>query len=254
MCYECRINQKPMPYRMAGRERYILPWMAFHLPCFLERARASASAVDGASPECLLKRARIRANILNRPVGRAHVTQESRFFSLYSICFHAFTVTLPSEHIILMAIGAKRNRTPANGLPPGERLRRDKISGVELYSQWRWVSRISDPSLITTENLFAAYGFSDNFGKPICKNRYSRSDAQDCKERKVDVAHEAESKAVAGEDEDDVIIISSGDEEIFVCDKKRCKENPHCLNYLGQVKLENQGLCESNSTLCAILL
>ena len=153
-----------------------------------------------------------------------------------------------------MAIGAKRKRHTAKGLPPGERLRRDKITGIEPYPQWGWVSRITDPSLITPEHLFAAYGFNNNSGKPICKNKYSGSEVREWEERKVDVTQETGSKAVAGEDEGDVIIISSDDEEQYICDKKRCKENPQCLNYLGQVKLENQGLFGSDITICVTLL
>ncbi|KAF8480713.1 cysteine proteinase [Gautieria morchelliformis] len=137
-----------------------------------------------------------------------------------------------------MVVGATRKRPPGKGLPTGERLRRDKLAGAELYSQWGWVSRISDPSLITDEHLFAACGFQENSGKPICKNKYIGSDVLDDKECRVDVVQSG-IKPVAREDEDDVIIISS-DEEQSICNKKRCKENPHCLNYLGQDKLESQ--------------
>lgn len=154
-----------------------------------------------------------------------------------------------SPQILLMAIGAKRKRAPAKGLPPGERLRRDKIAGAELYSQWSWVSRISDPSLITSEHLFAAYGFNNKSGKPICKNKYLGPDVLECKERFMDVAQEAEANALAWEIEDDVIIVSSDDEEKSLCDKKRCKDNSQCLNYLGQVKLEDQGLFSSDITI-----
>ncbi|KAF8521530.1 hypothetical protein JB92DRAFT_3141227 [Gautieria morchelliformis] len=137
-----------------------------------------------------------------------------------------------------MVVGATRKRPPGKGLPTGERLRRDKLAGAEHYSQWGWVSRISDPSLITDEHLFAACGFQENSGKPICKNKYIGSDVLDDKECRVDVVQSG-IKPVAGEDEDDIIIISS-DEEQSICNRKRCKEHPHCLNYLGQDKLESQ--------------
>ncbi|KAF8587403.1 cysteine proteinase [Ramaria rubella] len=139
-----------------------------------------------------------------------------------------------------MAIGAKRKRPFSKGLPPGERLKRDKLDGAEVYSQWGWVSRVTDASHITLEHRLAAYGFTDKVGKPICKNKYTESSERERKRQKVAVVREVESRAVPGENDDDIIIISSDDEELFFCDKKYCKENPQCVNYLGQVKLENQ--------------
>ncbi|THH10686.1 hypothetical protein EW145_g1149 [Phellinidium pouzarii] len=41
------------------------------------------------------------------------------------------------------------------------------------------------------------------------------------------------------EDLSDVIVISDGEDELL-CDKKRCKDNPFCLNYLGQDKWEDE--------------
>ena len=43
----------------------------------------------------------------------------------------------------------------------------------------------------------------------------------------------------SGELEDDIIVVS--DEESSACDSKMCKNNPYCLNYLGQEKWENEG-------------
>jgi ubiquitin carboxyl-terminal hydrolase 48 len=147
-----------------------------------------------------------------------------------------------------MVLGARRRRPPAKGLLPGERLRRDKLAGAELYSQWGWVSRISDPSLITSDHLFSACGFNDKSGKPLCRNKYSDSDARKPEEGRVDAAQDTGSNTVAGGDDAEVIIVTSDDEELPLCNKKRCKENPQCLNYLGQVKLENQGRLGTHHT------
>lgn len=139
-----------------------------------------------------------------------------------------------------MVLGARRKRPPSKGLLPGERLRRDRLAGAELYSQWGWVSRISDPSLITSEHLFAACGFNDKSSKPICRNKYSGSDTRE-PEDEADPPQDVGPDLTARGDDDDVIVITSDDEQQPVCNKKLCKENPQCLNYLGQVNLENQG-------------
>ena len=149
---------------------------------------------------------------------------------------HVTRVTIYSR-VLPMAVGTKRRRPPAKGLLPGERLRRDKLAGSELHSQWGWVSWISDPSMITSEHLFTACGFNNTSEKPICKNKYS--DGREPKEGNVGSTQDP--KPTARGDEEDIIIVSSDDEEPYVCTKGRCKENPQCLNHLGQAKLENQG-------------
>ena len=62
------------------------------------------------------------------------------------------------------------------------------------------------------------------------------------KKRKIDVPPDPEPTLAEGKDAEDIIVVSSGDEDPGNCTKKRCKENPQCLNYLGQIKLEKGAL------------
>lgn len=143
-----------------------------------------------------------------------------------------------------MVAGSKRRKPIVKGLAPGERIKRDKLNGREgEYSQWGWINHIKDPSLITTEHILTSYGFLDKLRKPVCKNKWtklkdaSKSADEPTTEGSVKDSVRATDKPKDGED---IIVIASDDEDLATCDKKKCKENTHCLNYLGQAKLENE--------------
>ena len=144
-----------------------------------------------------------------------------------------------------MPVGTKRKRHVPSGLHAGERLKRDQLAGADIFTQWGWIPKISDPSQIIPEHRLAACGFHDKIGKPICKNKYSMLDEPEHKKRKTDVAPKTTLKLPEGEDAGDIIVVSSDDEEPEYCTKKRCKENPQCVNYVGQIKLENGVLFSS---------
>ncbi|KAJ8519465.1 hypothetical protein ONZ45_g3579 [Pleurotus djamor] len=76
-------------------------------------------------------------------------------------------------------------------------------------------------------------GFSSRNGHPFCRNKL----AAPLKPRVTGNASASiaavDVDAVAGELRDDVIVISDDDLEPE-CTKKTCKNNPNCLNYLGQ--------------------
>ncbi|KAF8511943.1 cysteine proteinase [Hysterangium stoloniferum] len=138
-----------------------------------------------------------------------------------------------------MTSNGKRKRPPAKGLAAGERLKRDNLAGAEHeYSQWGWVSRITEPSQITLEHKFAACGFTDKINRPLCKNIYSEPEEPQPKRLKIEVAPK-ELDLATGEDVDDIIVISSDEDEHPVCTNKKCKGNPQCVNFLGQARLES---------------
>ncbi|GJJ12668.1 hypothetical protein Clacol_006912 [Clathrus columnatus] len=140
-----------------------------------------------------------------------------------------------------MVVGMKRRKPVQKGLAPGERLKRDKLSGAENeYSQWGWINRTLDSSSISMEHMLTVYGFLDKLRKPICKNKYLKS-KEVINTAQMPVKPSTKDPRVTDKlkNEEDIIILSS-DDETQTCDKKACKDNPHCLNYLGQARLENE--------------
>ncbi|KIJ69021.1 hypothetical protein HYDPIDRAFT_178940 [Hydnomerulius pinastri MD-312] len=132
----------------------------------------------------------------------------------------------------------KRKRRPSptpKGLAAGEQLKRAKLAGNESPT-WGWVdSQVSDPSQITLEHRQMTCGLSKSNRNPFCPNKY----ASKAEVVKPATEKEEPKPAVAsGELENDVIIIS--DDEPPPCNKKVCKNNPNCLNYLGQEKWEDE--------------
>ena len=129
-----------------------------------------------------------------------------------------------------MALKRKRHASPpTKGLAPGELLKRNKLAG-NTVSAWGWVdTEVSEVADITAEHRLATCGLSKRSHYPFCANKYSLA--------KVEVT--VPSQASAEDQEDDIIVIS--DDEGHPCNKKLCKSNPNCLNYLGQSAWENEG-------------
>jgi hypothetical protein len=131
----------------------------------------------------------------------------------------------------------RRGTPPERGLDPGERLDRLKLPGKK-DSPWGWIgSEAFDVSDITREHLLAACGFTDEI-YPFCANKFNPPENKE--------SATGDNEAVTkGESEDDVIVVSDDDERP-PCSKKQCKNNPNCLNYLGQSIWEDTG--NSNSS------
>ncbi|KAJ7156934.1 hypothetical protein C8R43DRAFT_1183392, partial [Mycena crocata] len=130
-----------------------------------------------------------------------------------------------------MAPKRKRDASPSSkGLAAGEPLKR--TAHAVAASSWGWVSsEAADTSSITVEHLTATCGLSKRNTHPFCRNKYAKHPSR--KERAKPRAH------ADGELEDDIIVISSDEEEDLNCIKRLCKSNPNCLNYLGQKKWED---------------
>jgi hypothetical protein len=110
------------------------------------------------------------------------------------------------------------------------------LSGPE-YLAWSWVgTEVSKAADITLEHRLTTCGFSSKNLHPFCANKLAVSAPNGPPFKAVDV----KPPAVSGELEDDIIVVS--DDESPVCDSKTCRNNPNCLNYLGQEKWENGGM------------
>lgn len=136
------------------------------------------------------------------------------------------------------AMPQKRKRRPSpapKGLAAGEQLKRTKLAGNNS-SAWGWVDiEVSDPSQITLEHRLMTCGLSRRNRNPFCGNKYVSKPEQS----QPTVTLEPTAETANGESENDIIVVS--DDEPPTCAKKACKNNPNCLNYLGQDKWEDQG-------------
>ncbi|KAF5330471.1 hypothetical protein D9619_005916 [Psilocybe cf. subviscida] len=123
----------------------------------------------------------------------------------------------------------KRKRTaalPTKGLLPGEQLKRNALSGS---SSWAWVgTEVYDVKHITPRHRLLACHLDSQ--SPCHTNKYAPQ--QEPKHERTPECTKLAPLNANGELEDDIIIIS--DDELPTCSKKDCKNNPLCLNYLGQ--------------------
>ncbi|KAJ7087835.1 hypothetical protein C8R44DRAFT_28584 [Mycena epipterygia] len=126
----------------------------------------------------------------------------------------------------------KRDASPSSkGLAAGEPLKR--TAHAVTSSSWGWVtSEATDTSSITAEHLSATCGLSKRNTHPFCRNKYAKLPPKR-KQTKPPTR-------INGEIEEDIIVISSDDEEDLNCTKKLCKNNPNCLNYMGQKRWEDE--------------
>ncbi|PSR75391.1 hypothetical protein PHLCEN_2v9149 [Hermanssonia centrifuga] len=128
----------------------------------------------------------------------------------------------------------RRASPTAQGLSAGERLKRAKLAGNE-YLAWSWVgTEVTDTADITQEHRLATCDFSNTNRSPFCSNKYSTISNVAAKPGKTTKAQ----AKTEGELEDDIIVISDNDSP--TCSSKACKNNPNCLNYLGQEKWESE--------------
>jgi hypothetical protein len=124
-----------------------------------------------------------------------------------------------------MAIKRKRRASPSAKESASEQLKRIKQTTNE-YSAWGWVgTEVMDANDIRTEHVYATCGLSIKNFLRACPNVHNAASRKPVTPPKED-GEENE------EDDADVIVIS--DDEPLPCNKKLCKNNPHCLNYLGQ--------------------
>lgn len=128
----------------------------------------------------------------------------------------------------------KRNTTAASkGLAVGERLNRNRLL-AECDLRWNWIgTEVKHTSGITQELRLRAAGLVLTKSKRPCPNKFLKKSAEPQHVLRRSVAEQ--------EDPSDVIVISDGEDEAL-CDKKRCRDSPYCLNYVGQDKWEDEGM------------
>lgn len=136
-----------------------------------------------------------------------------------------------------MAFKRKRRTSPApKGLSAGEQLKRSTLAGTPT---WGWVGiEVLDSSQITTEHRMMSCGLSSRNKNPFCSNKYASVEKRS-KSLCEGLDAPMSSTVPNSEPDDDVIVIS--DDEPPPCSKKLCRNNPNCLNYLGQDEWEDEG-------------
>ncbi|KAG6376492.1 hypothetical protein JVT61DRAFT_2485 [Boletus reticuloceps] len=128
----------------------------------------------------------------------------------------------------------RRPSPPSKGLAAGEQLKRAKLASGES-SAWGWVdTEVSDASQIALEHRLMTCGLSRRNVNPFCGNRHA---SKPVKSSPLS-ADGIQTTVANGELESDVIVVS--DDEPPPCNKKACKNNPNCLNYLGQQQWEDE--------------
>lgn len=136
----------------------------------------------------------------------------------------------------------RKDSPPPRGLAAGEQLKRTKLAGNDSWA-WGWVDiEVSDPSQITLEHRLMTCGLSRRNRNPFCGSKYVSRPEQP---KSTASTQEPAAKVANGELENDIIIVS--DDEMPSCSKKACKNNPNCLNYLGQDKWEDEGAYSVNA-------
>ncbi|KAH8116817.1 cysteine proteinase [Phellopilus nigrolimitatus] len=128
----------------------------------------------------------------------------------------------------------KRKRNAASsskGLSVGERLNRTRLL-AESDLRWNWIGTdVKAVSEITEEHRLRASGLALLNSRRACTNKYLQKSGEQ--------QRAPQRLTFESEDPDDVIVISDSEDEPL-CDKKRCRDNPYCLNYLGQEKWEDE--------------
>ena len=136
-----------------------------------------------------------------------------------------------------MPLKRKRNASvPPKGLAPGEQLKRKALPGGSSSGPWSWVgTEVSHTEDITLDHRLLACNLLPRDKNASCHNKFSSAIAngQPIADQRPPPTN------VNGELDDDIIIISDDDEP--TCSKKKCKNNPYCLNYLGQEDWEDEG-------------
>lgn len=108
----------------------------------------------------------------------------------------------------------------------------ESASRIKLDNElrWNWIgSDVSRSNEITLTHRIRAAGLEQCDGRRACRNIYSRK-----------VANGFSAMCISDATED-LITIDSDEEFDSSCTKKLCKDNPFCLNYLGQELWEDEG-------------
>jgi hypothetical protein len=136
----------------------------------------------------------------------------------------------------------RQNPSASKGLQAGERLKRS-VKGVDDWNAWGWVgSEVTDTADITQEHILTTCGLSLRRSLRACPNKYART-----AQTTVNMQGNDEGETAGGILLDEPVVNISDDEDSECILKGRpCRNNPFCLNHLGQDKWEKEGQMDSH--------
>ncbi|KAG8960305.1 hypothetical protein FRC03_006787 [Tulasnella sp. 419] len=127
-----------------------------------------------------------------------------------------------------MAPKRKQGQENGSSTQSQKRIKFDSVDSL----RWHWLDdTITTDAPIPLNHLLDTYAFTPGRWKNICPNKFVEKSP----------SKKTKSKAEA-KDKDGYILISSEseDEQSSVCRIRDCRNNPQCLNYLGQTKWEDE--------------
>ena len=115
----------------------------------------------------------------------------------------------------------KRRREDALEDRPGPATKRLKTDITNWTTpRYPWLASIQNASEVGIEHVLALCGLGPLAKTPLCPNKFQKR----------------------ADSEGSVVEVSDGeDETTHNCSKVKCRNNPYCLNYLGQERWENEG-------------
>lgn len=123
----------------------------------------------------------------------------------------------------------RKRRGSPKGLAAGEKLQRNLLADIRSAT-WGWIANeVHNASDISEEHILEAYGLGKRSPYPLCSNKYASSSKETLDS----------TSTPAFEHDEDVVIVS---ESTTTCSKGTCRNNPNCLNYLGQEKWEKESM------------
>lgn len=143
-----------------------------------------------------------------------------------------------------MAPKRKLDSCTHSGLAPGQSLRRNSPNENR---NWSWMGpTVNCTSDITFEHCLRACGLSKQSQNPFCENKYESSvqgarNRNQSKTQRSRIAANGlapvitvDSDVLTMEDKSEIIVIDADEDKasLHPCDKKLCRNNPNCLNYL----------------------
>ncbi|KZO97701.1 hypothetical protein CALVIDRAFT_535804 [Calocera viscosa TUFC12733] len=138
----------------------------------------------------------------------------------------------------------KRRGGPPQPRPLSPTLARKRKRGSDDEpvppSRWSWVKlHVKAVDQINAKHMAWACGFAEESGYPLCVNKWSKeAKNREDKGKGKEVETKAADEELKSEEapKADVIDLTAQ----TPCDKKKCRDNPNCLNHLGQEAWEDE--------------
>ena len=116
--------------------------------------------------------------------------------------------------------------------PSTKRLKTDITSWTT--PRYPWLASIQSASDVKIEHILALCGLGPLSKTPLCPNKFQNT--------RDDVVELSDGDGDGdGDGDEDETITTTHNNNNDSCSKVKCRNNPYCLNYLGQERWENQG-------------